>query len=146
MYAYSGPIFCVVLVGLLVGGCADAPGDPAQGEVTYGRAVDAIQAIPAPAVVAEGSRYAGGSVTVDGHIVDVRERGCALALDTGGARPLVVDALRDDENACAWRAPEDIDGVAVATGTLRVVGDTLRLAANGVRVTPVRSPAPDSDS
>jgi len=40
--------------------------------------------------------------------------------------------------------PAALDGIAVASGTLRVAGDTLRLTANGVQVTPVQIAEPDS--
>jgi hypothetical protein len=61
------------------------------------------------------------------------------------AAPLVVTAprpaggaARTDAGNCAWQVPNNAQGFAVAAGTLRTVGDTLRLPANGVRVTPVR--------
>lgn len=134
----------VLLIGLLLGGCGDGVPDSSKAETTYGVSVDATHAYPAPAVTAEASLYAGRSVTVDGRVTAVTENGCGYRLDTGDQPPLVVRATRADDGACAWRVPADTDGFAVAAGTLRAAGDTLRLTANGVRVTPVRLTSPDS--
>jgi hypothetical protein len=128
----------VLVVGLVLGACgADAP-DPSAAETAYGAPVDATSAIPAPAITAEPDRYEGGRVTVDGRIVSVTSGGCTLHLGTEEGPPLRVEAGRTREEACAWRVPVETNGFAVAAGTLRVAGDTLRLVASGVRVTPVR--------
>lgn len=128
-----------VLLALLLGACGgDAPRNRAAAEQTYGAAVDATDAIPTPAVAAEAARYVGTRVTVDGRIADVARDGCTLHLDAETGPPLRVDAVRAGEESCAWQVPADIEGFAVAAGTLRTAGDTLRLNANGVQVTPVR--------
>lgn len=133
----------VLALGLVLGACgADAP-DPDAAETAYGAPVDATSAIPVPAVVAEPDRYVGGRVTVDGRIVSVMSGGCTLHLDTDDGPPLRVEAGRPQAGECAWRVPRESDGFAVAAGTLRAARDTLRLIANGVRVTPVRL-SPDS--
>ena len=134
----------IFAVCLALAGCGgDAAPNPAAADTTYGAAVDATDAIPVPAVAAEANRYTGPPITVDGRIVDVGQSGCTLHLATGGP-PLRVDAVRTGDSSCAWQVPTGEEGVAVAAGTLRVDGDTLRLSANGVQVTPVRltSPAP----
>jgi hypothetical protein len=135
----------ILAVCLALAGCGgDAAPNPAAADTTYGTAVDATGAIPVPAVAAEANRYTGRPLTVDGRIADVRQSGCTLHLATGGGPPLRVDAARIGDSSCAWRVPTGEEGIAVAAGTLRVDGDTLRLSANGVQVTPVRltSPAP----
>ena len=132
------PLLHLILAGLLLGGCSDAPPpNPAAADTTYGAAVTPADALPASAVAAERARYVGRRVTVDGRVVDVAPDGCALRLDAGEGPPLRVDAPRPD-GACAWRVPPPLEGIAVATGTLRATGDTLRLTANGVQVTPFR--------
>ena len=138
------PLLHLILAGLLLGGCSDAPPPtPAAADTTYGAAVATADALPAPAVAAERARYVGLPVTVDGRVVDVAPDGCGLRLDAGEGPPLRVDAARPD-GACAWRVPTALDGIAVAAGTLRAAGDTLRLTANGVQVTPVQIAEPDS--
>ena len=132
--------FCVL--GLLMGGCRGG-GDPTKVEKNYGAAVDATEAVPAPAVAAEDSLYRGHRVTIDGRITAVRASGCDMQLATD-ATPLVVAASRSEAGDCAWQVPNDAQGFAVAAGTLRTAGDTLRLTANGVRVTPVRVSNSDS--
>ena len=135
----------LLLVGLLLGGCGDGPPpDPAAADTTHGAAVDATDAIPAPAVAAEPNRYVGRRVTVDGRIERVAQDGCAVYLHTDGGPPLRVDAARDSTGPCAWQLPPGSDGIAAATGPLRADGDTLRLPANGVQVTPVRISETDS--
>ena len=130
------PLF---VAGLLLGGCGDGPpSTPAAADTTYGAAVNATDAIPAPAVAAEPDRYVGRRVTVDGRIGAVAQDGCTASLQTDGGPPLRIDAPRDRAGACAWRLPAGRDGIAAATGTLRVERDTLRLPANGVQVTPLR--------
>jgi len=134
----------VLVMGLVLGACgADAP-DPSAAETAYGAPVDVTSAIPVPAVAAESDRYGDGRVTVDGRIVSVTSDGCTLRLDAADGPPLRVEAVRTQEGECAWRVPPKTSGFAVAAGTLHGAGDTLRLAANGVRVTPVRLPSPDS--
>jgi hypothetical protein len=138
-------LFLIVVAGILGGGCGgDVPQNPTAADTTYGAAVDAIDAVPAPAVAAEPERYAGRRVPVDGRIVDVTPDGCALRLDTETGPPLRVEALRTGADTCAWRVPTDTEGFAVATGPLRTKRDTLRLSANGVQVTPVQGTKPDS--
>ncbi|PSQ72008.1 MAG: hypothetical protein BRD26_03135 [Bacteroidetes bacterium QH_1_64_81] len=132
--------FCVL--GLLMGGCRGG-GDPTKVEKNYGAAVDATEAVPAPAVAAEDSLYLGHRVTIDGRITAIRAGGCEVQLAIDAA-PLVVAASRSEAGDCAWQVPNDAQGFAVAAGTLRTAGDTLRLTANGVRVTPVRVSNSDS--
>lgn len=132
------PLLPLILAGLVLGGCSDAPPpNPAAADTTYGAAVAVADALPAPAVAAERARYVGRRVTVDGRVVGVLADGCALRLDAGEGPPLRVDAARPN-GACAWRVPPALDGIAATTGTLRAAGDTLRLTANGVQVTPFR--------
>lgn len=133
----SIPILWCAVVALLVSGCVGGGSDPAQAQMSYGASVDATDAIPALAVAAEDDFYADRSLTVDGRIIAVRAGGCTLHLATD-ATPLVISAARTDAGDCAWQVPSDAQGFAVAAGTLRVEDDTLRLAANGVQVTPVR--------
>jgi hypothetical protein len=151
MMARLLPLLLLGLVPAACGGTSDAD----QAETTYGTPVDATEALPAPAVAAEDSLYVGHTVTIDGRITAVRASGCALHLSTDAA-PLVVAAprpkersslraaARTDADGCGWAVPRDATGFAVASGTLRVADDTLRLVANGVRVTPVRLSDPDS--
>jgi PBP1b-binding outer membrane lipoprotein LpoB len=134
----------VLLIGLLLGGCGDGVPDPTKAETTYGVSVDATDAHPAPAVAAEARLYADHFVTVEGRVTAVTENGCHYRIDTGSHSPLLVRAARTDDGSCAWQLPPETNGVAVAAGTLRAAGDTLRLTANGVRVTPVRLSSPDS--
>ena len=134
----------LLLIGLLLGGCGDGVPDAARAETTYGASVDATDAYPAPAVAAEATLYAGQSTTVEGRVVAVTDGGCGYRLDTEDQPPLLVRAARTDDGSCAWQVPRETDGFAVAAGTLRAAGDTLRLTANGVRVTPVRLSNPDS--
>jgi len=131
-----------LLLGMVLGACGGAS-DADRAETTYGAPVDATEAIPAPAVAAEDSLYVGRRVTIDGRIIAVRASGCTVHLATD-AVPLMVTARRPEEENCAWQVPRDANGFAVAAGTLRVADDTLRLSANGVRVTPVRVSSPDS--
>ena len=132
-----------LLVGLLLGACGSGASDSNRADTTYGAPIDATDAMPAPAVAAEDSLYLGHRVTIDGRITAIRAGGCEvqLAID---ATPLVVAAPRTDAGNCAWQVPNSAPGVAVAAGTLRTAGDTLRLTANGVRVTPVRVSSPDT--
>lgn len=142
----------VVLLSALLGvvlflcvGCDDETAtNPAQAQQTYGAVVDAIDAIPVPAVAAEVDRYVGHPVVIDGRIVGIRQNGCTVVLDAGKNGRLIVDAHRTGDGTCAWRVPAETDGFAVAAGTLRSANDMLRLTANGVRVTPVRLSNPDS--
>ncbi len=136
-------VLCCAIAGLLVAGCGGSAEEAAQAQRRYGASVDATTAVPAPAVAAEDSLYAGHALTVDGRITKVGSNGCEVRLDTGMA-PLVVMAARTDAGDCTWTVPRDAQGFAVAAGTLRVAGGTLRLTANGVRVTPVRLSNPDS--
>jgi hypothetical protein len=133
-----------LLIGLLLGGCSGDVPSSSKAETTYGVSVDATNAYPAPAVAAEVSPYAGQSVTVEGRVMAVTENGCGYRLDTGDNPPLLVRAVRGDDESCAWQVPPETNGFAAAAGTLRTAGDTLRLTANGVRVTPVRILTPDS--
>jgi len=136
-------VVSLLVIALVLGACgADAP-DPSKAETAYGAPVDPTAALLVPAVAAEATRYVGGRVTVDGRIVSVAAGGCTLHLETPDGPPLRVDAVRA-EDPCTWRVPPETDGFAVAAGTLRATADTLRLAANGVRVTPVRLSEPDS--
>lgn len=135
----------VLAVFLILGGCGDGPPPtPAAADTTYGAAVDAPDAIPVPAVAAEPDRYVGRRVAVDGRIGGVAQNGCTAYLETDGGPALRLDAARDSANNCAWRLPSGHDGIAAAAGTVRAAGDTLRLSANGVQVTPVRIAEPDS--
>lgn len=133
----------LVFAGLLLGGCGEGVPNPTKAETTYGRSVEATDAVPAPAVAAEDSLYVGHRVTIDGRIAAIRANGCVVHLVTE-AVPIVVAAARTAEENCAWTVPTEAQGFAVAAGRLHVVEDTLRLAANGVRVTPVRLSEPDS--
>ena len=132
-----------LLVGLLLGACGSGASDSNRADTTYGAPIDATDAMPAPAVAAEDSLYLGHRVTIDGRITAVWASGCDMQLATD-ATPLVVAAPRTDAGDCAWQVPNSTPGVAVAAGTLRTAEDTLRLTANGVRVTPVRISSPDS--
>ena len=134
----------ILSIAMFVGGCGDAPSRaPAAADTTYGAAVPVADALPAPAVAAEADRYVGRRLAIDGRVAAVTADGCALHLRTGGGPPLRVEASRPG-GTCAWRVPAALDGIAVAAGTLRVAGDTLRLTANGVQVTPVQIAEPDS--
>ena len=132
-----------LLLGLLLGACGTGGSDATEAEVTYGAPVDATEAFPAPAVAVEDSLHVGRRVTIDGRIRAVRANSCEVQLSTD-ATPLTVVASRTDAGDCAWQVPTDAQGFAVAAGTLRLANDTLRLTANGVRVTPVRISSPDS--
>jgi hypothetical protein len=132
-----------LLVGLLLGACGSGASDSNRADTTYGAPIDATDAMPAPAVAAEDSLYLGHRVTIDGRITAIRAGGCEVQLAIDAA-PLVVAAPRTDAGDCAWQVPNSAPGVAVAAGTLRTAGDTLRLTANGVRVTPVRISSPDT--
>ena len=132
-----------LLVGLLLGACGSGASDSNRADTTYGAPIDATDAMPAPAVAAEDSLYLGHRVTIDGRITAVWASGCDMQLATD-ATPLVVAASRSEAGDCAWQVPSDAQGFAVAAGTLRTAGGTLRLTANGVRVTPVRVSSPDS--
>ena len=132
----------VLLLGLLLGACGAGNSDFNEAQTTYGTTVDATAAFPASAVAAEERLYVGHALAVDGRITAVGADGCEVRLDTEAA-PLVVTAARTDAGSCAWRVPAETSGFAVAAGTLRTAGDTLRLPANGVRVTPVYIPEPD---
>lgn len=128
----------VLALAILCTACGDEEGrTPATAQQSYGSVVAGAEATPGPAVAAEAARYAGHRVTVDGRITRVGADGCRLALDTKSAAVLRVEAPRSGEG-CAWAVPTGTDGMAVATGTLRVENDSLRLSANGVQVTPVR--------
>lgn len=128
----------LLAAGTVLGACGEnASRAPTAADTTYGAAVEVAEALPTPAVAAEAARYVGRRVTVDGRIVDVPPDGCGLRLDAGDGPPLRVDAPRPGDT-CAWRVPTALDGIAVAAGTLRAAGDTLRLSANGVAVTPLR--------
>ena len=132
-----------LLVSLLLGACGSGASDSNRADTTYGAPIDATDAMPAPAVAAEDSLYRGHRVTIDGRITAVWASGCDMQLATD-ATPLVVAASRSEAGDCAWQVPSDAQGFAVAAGTLRTAGDTLRLTANGVRVTPVRVSNSDS--
>jgi hypothetical protein len=132
-----------LLVSLLLGACGSGASDSNRADTTYGAPIDATDAMPAPAVAAEDSLYLGHRVTIDGRITAVWASGCDMQLATD-ATPLVVAASRSEAGDCAWQVPSDAQGFAVAAGTLRTAGDTLRLTANGVRVTPVRISSPDT--
>lgn len=134
----------VLILGLVLGACGFGSSDPAGTQSTYGAAIDATEAVPAPAVAAEESLYLGRVLAIDGRIVGVGADGCALRLDTGNESPLLVRSARTDNGSCTWQVPTKTDGFAVAAGMLRVADDTLSLTANGVRVTPVRLSSPDS--
>ena len=145
MHGLAKLLLPLLVAGLLLGGCGDGPPpDPAAADTTYGAAVDATDAIPAPAVAAEADRYVGRRVTVDGRIEAVTQNGCTVYLATDGGAPLRVDAARDSADTCLWQLPLGSDGIAAATGPLRADGDTLRLSANGVQVTPVQISKSDS--
>lgn len=132
-----------ILVGFLLGGCGEGAPNPTKVETTYGHPIEATDAVPAPAVAGEDSLYVGQRVTVDGRVGAIRANGCVIHL-AAAAAPIVVTAARITEGNCTWKVPTEAQGVAIVAGTLRVVNDTLRLAANGVRVTPVRLSETDS--
>ena len=157
----------VLLVSLLLAACGSGASDSNRADTTYGASVDATDAMPVPAVAAEDSLYRGHEVTIDGRITAVRASGCEVKLATEAALFIVTAprpkgaprakrgsahrggsgsqaAPRTDAGGCAWQLSSDASGVAVAAGTLRTAGDTLRLMANGVQVTPVRISSPDS--
>jgi len=145
MHVLETSLLPLLVAGLLLGGCEDAPPpNPAAADTTYGAAVDATDALPAPAVAAERDRYVGRRVTVDGRIESITQTGCTVYLHTDQGPPLRVEAPRDRAPPCRWQLPPGLDGVAAATGTLRVERDTLRLPANGVQVTPVQISTSDS--
>lgn len=139
MHFLGRPILHLVLASLLLSGCGGDPSpNPAAADTTYGSPVDPTDAIPVPAVAAEAARYGGQHVTIDGHITGVAQGGCTLHLDAETGPFLRVDASRTGADACAWQVPAGTEGFAVAAGTLRTTGDTLRLSANGVQVTPLQ--------
>jgi len=141
------PLRCLVVLAVALLGCQDRSSRaPTSADQTYGVDIDGRGSVPAPAVAAEPDRYGGHSVTIEGRIDEIRQSGCVMVLDAEAGHTLVVEAQQDDESACAWHVPAHAAGIAVTTGTLRTVRDTLRVLANGVRVTPVRSHAPDSPS
>lgn len=142
---FQPELFLPVIIGLL-GACGPNASSPSDAQQTYGAPVDGTAAIPAVAVAAEADMYTSHALTVDGRIVAVREGGCALRLATEEGPPLQVVAPRSRTEACAWQVPSGQDGIVVAAGTLRVDGDTLRLTANGVQVTPLRVSPPDSST
>ena len=137
MRVLSPRFLLVPLLGFVLLGCGEEAPPPTQAEHTYGTPGTVSDALPAPAVAAEPTRYVGRRVTVDGRIVGVPPDGCGLRLDAGDGPPLHVDAPRPG-GPCAWQVPTALDGIAAAAGTLRAAGDTLRLTANGVQVTPFR--------
>lgn len=137
-------LLLLVVPLLLLGGCGKSASNPSGGQQTYGTAVDATDAFPAVAVAAEADRYVGRSLAVDGRIAAVRDDGCTLRLETHEGPPLLVTAARTEDDSCVWQIPAGTDGVATASGTFRTGEDTLRLTANGVEVTPVRSSETDS--
>jgi len=133
----SLPISLVAAVGILLSGCGpEAPTTPTEAQQTYGATVDAANALPVPAVVAEVDRYIGRRVSVDGRVGRVTRDGCTLSLEAGDGPPFLVIAPRVDASSCAWQVPDTTEGFAIA--------DTLRLSANGVQVTPVHVAEPDS--
>ncbi|WP_118830131.1 hypothetical protein [Salinibacter ruber] len=129
----------VLLGGALLAACGtgETKTNATGAEETRSTPVDATAALPASAVAAEAGVYEGRPVTVDGRIAAVGAAGCEVTLTTG-SRPLVVAAPRTEADGCAWTVPGAAQGFAVAAGTLRIADDTLRLTANGVRITPVR--------
>jgi hypothetical protein len=132
-------VLFIVLGGILSVGCEDGvPPNPAAAQQTYGAAVDPTDALPVPAVTAERSLYRGRRVTLDGRIAGMKQNGCTLQLASDGGPPPRIEAARSDDGTCAWHVDSDVEGFAVASGTLRAVGDTLRLAASGVQITPLR--------
>jgi hypothetical protein len=135
----------VLLGGALLAACGtgETETNATGAEETRGTPVDATAALPASAVAAEAGVYEGRPVTVDGRIAEVGTDGCHFRLDPGGNPSLFVRAACTEDGSCVWRVPPETDGFAVAVGTLRTVRDTLRLIANGVRVTPVRLENPD---
>jgi len=138
MHFVGRPLLPLIVVGLLLSGCGGSSPNPTAAQQTYGAAVDAIDAIPVPAIVADRDRYLGTRVPLDGRIAGVRRDGCGLRLATNDGPPLHVNAARSGENACTWQVPSGTEGVVVATGTLRVGADRLRLTANGIHVTPLK--------
>lgn len=131
--------------GLFLVGCNNgSPGNPTEDEQVYGASANADDAIPAPAVAAEPTRYRTRRVTVDGRIEARADNGCTIHLDTEDGPPLRIEALHSEDDTCTWQGPTDLNGIAVAPGTLRAENDPLRLTANGVQVTPVQVAAPDS--
>ncbi|WP_263784703.1 hypothetical protein [Salinibacter grassmerensis] len=135
----------ILLGGVLLGACSTGETDVTGAEETWGTSVDATEAVLASAVAAEASAYEGRPVAVEGRIAAVGTAGCEVTL-AAGSRPLVVAAPATEASGCAWTVPGDAQGFAVATGTLRTTDDTLRLTADGVRVTPIRPTSPASPS
>jgi hypothetical protein len=133
--AWGRLVLLPVLV-LAAAACGGDPAPPTAAERTYGAAVATADAVPAPAVAAEPARYASRPVTIDGRVARVVANGCGLILRANGASVRVDAPTAPD--GCAWRFPAGTDGIAVAAGTLRTTGDTLRLSASGVQVTPVQ--------
>ncbi len=128
----------LVAVMVLCTACGEAATrSPAGAQRTYGAPVDASDARPGRAIAAEPDRYAGRRITVEGRITSVRDDGCRIALDGNRPSTLYIDAPRS-ASGCAWTVPAGTEGIAAATGTLRTAGDSLRLSANGMQVTPVR--------
>ncbi len=133
-------VLFIVLGGILSVGCEDdAPSNPATAQQTHGAAVDPTDALPVPAVTAERDRYLGRRVTLDGRIAGVKQNGCTLLLASDDGPPPRIEAARSDDGTCAWHVDPNVEGFAIASGTLRAVDDTLRLAASGVQVTPLRT-------
>jgi hypothetical protein len=128
-------ISVVLLLGMACGN--ETARTPSTAQQSYGVSVDASDARPGPAIAAEHDRYVGRYITVDGRITSVSDDGCQVKLDTNTAPPLRIEAPRSAGD-CAWTVPPGTNGIAAATGTLRVSDDALRLSANGVQVTPVR--------
>lgn len=98
---------------------SNAPAAPAA--TTYGAEVDAAQALPAEAVLADAERYAGQPVTVEGRVVEVcQKKGCWLTLDAGEGRGIRILTARTPEGDYVYTVPKDLSGQrAVVHGTLK---------------------------
>lgn len=144
LLSFMARLAFVLALALAVGACGPDASAPAAAQKTYGAAVDASEAVPSVAVAAEAEAYTGRPLTVEGRVAAVSADGCTLQLATEEGPPLLVTAPQAESDECAWQVPAGEDGIAVAAGTLRAADDTLRIAANGVQVTPVRFA--DSDS
>ena len=122
----------LLLLALTLGACQSADDAPTEAPVegaasaepaatTYGAEVDAAQALPAEAVLAEADRYAGQPVTVEGRVVEVcQKKGCWLTLDAGEGRGIRILTARTPEGGYVYTVPKDISGRrAVVHGTLK---------------------------
>jgi len=122
---------CLVLLGLVWGGCQTDP-DPndastatttaetVAAEQAFGDAVDLSDPVPASALAARATDWEGRDVTVQGRIGEVCQmKGCWLALDAGEGCPIRVLVPRTDDGY-GFTVPTDASGEAVVEGTVRL--------------------------